>query len=324
MLSVDSAGSRLVAVGELGRILTSDDEGLSWSQVKSPVSVDLLHVTFPTAQNGWAVGHSGVILHSADGGLSWEKQLDGRQAETLIRTFYQQRLAAGDTSVESNLRDVDLNFANGPEQAFLGVWFRNDLEGFAVGSFGIVLATQDGGRSWVPWMDRVQNPQALHFNAIEGVGGQVFIAGEQGTVWKLDREAQRFVATQTPYSGSFFGMVGNEHIIIAYGLRGNAYRSMDGGTSWQALRLPTESSINGATVLADGRLVMVTQGGELVSGPIQGSAYTLTMAAKPTVLACVLSAGPDVVVIGGGRGLQRETLPQLGQVRSASISTTKR
>ena len=74
------AGERLVAVGERGRIILSDDNGVTWRQVHSPTSVTLTHVTFATPVDGWAVGGMGIVLHSADGGLSWTKQLDGIQA----------------------------------------------------------------------------------------------------------------------------------------------------------------------------------------------------------------------------------------------------
>ena len=84
MLAITRAGARLVAVGERGSILLSDDSGVSWRQAKVPVSVTLTAVQFPNAKAGWAVGHLGVVLHSADGGETWAKQLDGREAASLV------------------------------------------------------------------------------------------------------------------------------------------------------------------------------------------------------------------------------------------------
>ena len=80
MLSVARAGQRLVAVGERGFIIVSDDNGGTWKQVSSPISMTLVKVRFIDDREGWAVGHAGVVLHSQDGGLSWSKQLDGVQA----------------------------------------------------------------------------------------------------------------------------------------------------------------------------------------------------------------------------------------------------
>ena len=85
---VASTGKRVVAVGQRGHIVYSDDGGKSWVQAKVPVTSDLVAVTFPTPEKGWAVGHAGVVLHSADGGATWSKQLDGRSAGQLMATFY--------------------------------------------------------------------------------------------------------------------------------------------------------------------------------------------------------------------------------------------
>ncbi|MBI3367277.1 MAG: glycosyl hydrolase, partial [Burkholderiales bacterium] len=75
-LAVARAGQRLVAVGERGTVLLSDDGGASWRQAPVPVQVTLTSVRFIDPRTGWAAGHGGVILRSDDGGQSWTKQLD--------------------------------------------------------------------------------------------------------------------------------------------------------------------------------------------------------------------------------------------------------
>lgn len=308
MLSAAQAGSRLVAVGEFGRIIVSDDEGHTWRQVKSPVSVDLVSVWFSSDTTGWATGHSGVVLKSIDGGLTWNKLIDGRQVETLMRDHYQQRLNAGNESAAHFLRDVDLNFQNGPELPFLDVWFGNDNQGFVVGAFGMILATQDGGKTWIPWMDRIENPDVLHLNAVGSAGEHVFIVGERGVVWKLDPETQQFVAHQSGYTGSFFGVTGNEENVVVFGLRGNAYRSRDDGSSWQPLSLPTRASINDGVVLPDGTLVLVTQSGQVVVGAVEESEFVASRVNRPTLLAGVVPVDSNAVVVAGLNGVQREML----------------
>ena len=72
LLDITSAGSRVIAAGERGVIVYSDDGGRSWTQAKVPVSETLTSLHFPTADHGWAVGHGGVILHSGDGGETWQ------------------------------------------------------------------------------------------------------------------------------------------------------------------------------------------------------------------------------------------------------------
>ena len=110
MLAVTRAGKRLVAVGERGIVLLSDDQGGTWRQVRTPVQVSLTAVQFANERSGWAVGHLGVVLHTVDGGLSWQKQLDGIQAAELAlraATTPQEKTAA------EHLR------ADGPDKPFL-------------------------------------------------------------------------------------------------------------------------------------------------------------------------------------------------------------
>ena len=72
MSAVTHVGNRTIAVGSRGHIAVSEDGGNTWRQAAVPVSSDLVAVSFPSEQHGWAVGHGGVVLHSHDGGETWE------------------------------------------------------------------------------------------------------------------------------------------------------------------------------------------------------------------------------------------------------------
>ena len=82
------AGKRVVAVGQRGHVLLSDDAGKTWQQADVPVSADLVAVSFPNAETGWAVGHDGVVLHSTDAGRTWARQLDGRTLGDVLVAHY--------------------------------------------------------------------------------------------------------------------------------------------------------------------------------------------------------------------------------------------
>lgn len=94
MLAIALAGRRIVAVGERGIIVYSDDGGAHWRQAVVPVSVSLAGVRFLNGQDGWAVGHSGVILRTVDGGQTWSRQLDGVRAAQLALEAAQAGLAS--------------------------------------------------------------------------------------------------------------------------------------------------------------------------------------------------------------------------------------
>ena len=63
VLDAAKAGSRLVAVGEFGHVLLSDDNGGNWRQAASvPTRNTLTNVIFMDNQTGFAVGHEATIL----------------------------------------------------------------------------------------------------------------------------------------------------------------------------------------------------------------------------------------------------------------------
>jgi len=209
LLAITRAGSRLVAAGMRGHILYSDDDGRTWTQAKVPVSVALTALSFPTPEQGWAAGHSGVVLHSGDGGQSWELQLDGRRTATDMIAFYKGLAGGGDEAAARLAQELPINWQDGPEQPWLGVWFADEQQGFVGGAFNLMLETRDGGRSWTPWTHRVDNPDALHLNAIEKIGSALYMPSERGVVFRMREGEERFRALQTAYTGSFFGICGD-------------------------------------------------------------------------------------------------------------------
>lgn len=307
---VRTPGNRLVAVGRYGVVLLSDDAGQSWQQARVPVSTDLVSAYFPTPRQGWAVGHGGVVLKSDDGGGSWSVQMDGRQAARLMKAHYEQRLAAGDPEAQRGL-DEALRFQEeGPGRPFLDVWFENDSTGYVVGAYNLILRTRDGGKSWTFLGDQVDNPGALHINAIRKIGGNLFLAGEQGKLWRLDGAADKFVSVATPYTGSWFGLVGSPQALLAFGLRGNVWRSGDGGLSWQRIASGLEATVTAGTVLDDGRIVLATSGGVCVISADEGLSFSRLEVSRPMPFFGVapLSGGKGIA-LAGARGVGINPVP---------------
>ena len=151
LLGVAVAGERLVAVGALGRIVFSDDCGLTWRQAVVPVSVTLTAVHFVSAKKGLALGHSGVVLHTDDGGETWGRRLDGRDAAALILEAVRAKAAMGDgvdAAYERELANAQLYVDDGPDKPFFDFYFEDTQKGFIVGAYNLIFRTQDGGRSW--------------------------------------------------------------------------------------------------------------------------------------------------------------------------------
>jgi photosystem II stability/assembly factor-like uncharacterized protein len=306
-----SAGKRVVAVGQRGHIVYSDDGGKTWLQAKVPVSSDLAAVAFPTAKQGWAVGHDGVVLHTRDGGSTWTKQLDGRAAGQVMEAYYTAEAGKGtlgSAEEAARLLDEAKRFAaQGAENPFLDVWFADENTGFVVGAFNLIFRTCDGGKTWEPWFHRTDNPSSLHLYAIRGVGPDVYLVGEQGLVLKLDAASGRFAALETPYKGTYFGVAGNADGVMVFGLRGHAFRSADGGTSWSKIETGLQDALTAGASLAD-RMVLVSQAGNVLVSNDAGQTFGQLKMDRAAPASAVLGLGKDAVVIAGPRGVLTQAL----------------
>lgn len=276
LVGVARAGTRLVAVGQRGHIVGSDDGGTTWTQAKVPVSVDLTAVTFVNDTKGWAVGHDGVILHTADAGRTWTLQLDGRRANTQLVETMKARAAANAASpaLKQLLAEAVRYQEQGPDKPFLDVWFADENHGYAVGAFNLIVRTGDGGKTWEPLFDQTDNAQLFNLYAIDRIEDDLYIAGEAGLVLKLDPATGRFVALDTDYAGSFFGVVGGKEGVLVYGLRGNAYRSADRGATWGKVDTGLPATIVSGYRGADGTIVLADVGGRIARSADGGRTFT--------------------------------------------------
>jgi photosystem II stability/assembly factor-like uncharacterized protein len=287
LAAVAAAGNRLVAVGQRGHVLWSDDGGARWSQAAVPVSTDLTAVHLVSAERGWAVGHDGVVLATSDGGRTWARRLDRRGLGAPA--------GPGAVDIEASLLDV---------------CFDDERRGFAVGAFGLLLRTEDGGMSWTPWSGRADDPRALHLHAVRRVGPAHLVAGEQGLLLRLDPGGRRFAALPVPPGGSFFGLTGQGQTVVAFGLAGRAIRSGDAGTTWQAVPTGVDEALTGGAVLPDGRLALVTEAGRVLVSADDGRSFRTVLAGRGEPTAGIASAGPGALVLVGPGGVRRVSLGQ--------------
>lgn len=282
MIDVVHAGKRLVAVGDRGHILYSDDQGATWTQAKVPTRQLLTAVFFVDDKQGWAVGHDAQILASTDGGATWTQQ-------------YQ------DLKRESPLLDI---------------WFNNANHGLAVGAYGALIETTDGGKTWADVSDRLDNEDQFHLNAISFIkDAGLFIVGEQGSMFRSSDDGQTWEKLEGPYEGSLFGVISTAQpqTLLAYGLRGNLYRSTDFGTTWEQVELKAargalEFGLSGATLLDDGAIVVVGNGGSVVVSHDDGVTFSVFNRPDRISLSAVTAAGNGNLILAGQGGVRVATV----------------
>ncbi|WP_431038587.1 WD40/YVTN/BNR-like repeat-containing protein [Pseudomonas yamanorum] len=278
MIDVVHAGKRLVAVGDRGHILYSDDQGTTWTQAKVPTRQLLTAVFFADDQHGWAVGHDAQILATTDGGVTWTQQFQDLKREAPL----------------------------------LDVWFKDASNGFAVGAYGALIETTDGGKTWDDVSDRLDNEDQFHLNAIAQVkDAGLFIVGEQGSMFRSHDEGQTWEKLEGPYEGSLFGVIGTAQAqtLLAYGLRGNLFRSTDFGSTWEPVELNAtrgalEFGLSGATLLDDGSIVVVGNGGSVVVSHDDGLTFSVFNRPDRISLSAVTVAGNGNLILAGQGGVR--------------------
>ena len=320
---VAMAGKRIICVGLLGQIVSTDDVGKSWSQAGVPVSSDLLAVHFTTPQKGWAVGHDGVVLHSEDSGSTWTKQFDGRAAAQVMESHYMGTKTCTGCHVAPELpkigtpekheavglmEEIKKFTDQGPDKPFLDVWFENENTGYIVGAFSLIFRTNNGGKSWVPLYDRIDNPKRYHLYSIRPVGKDLFITAEQGVIFKLDSQTGRFTAIKTSYNGTFFGVTGKQGAAVAFGMRGNVFRSSDDGASWNKVETGVPAGLVSGTITAEGKFVLVSQGGQILVSSDSGSSFKIVPVERPTPASAVATVDNTTIALVGPLGATLQSI----------------
>lgn len=288
LLDIVRVGERLVAAGEQGTIIFSDDGGVSWSQANVPSSTLITSMHFFDNQQGWAVGHDGIVLVTKDSGESWKLQLDGKVINRLRVAAIRKelkRLTASSYELEEGsvdeveqleylLEDALLALKEGPSTPLLDVLFLDAIKGYVVGAYGLFLETGDGGETWTYRGHQLSNDDGFHINKLYHTkNGALFLLGEAGLFMLSDDEGHHWDVADQPYSGSLFSIMEADGLYLM-GLRGNVFykpRNQIQGedasiaieSKWEKIKLDVTSTINDS-VLVKERLYLAGQDGVLL------------------------------------------------------------
>lgn len=321
LLDIARAGDRLVAVGEQGHIIWSDDDGASWTHAEVPVSLMLTATIFPTIERGWAVGHEAIVLTSGDSGSTWSVALAGESIAALQVDAARDAIAEAEAALEAAaeearedaqwaledaeiaLEDAELAVDEGIAYPALDVWFESAERGYVLGAYGLLLATSDGGATWKLQSGRLDNLDGYHLYGIaRSSSGALVIAGEAGGLHRSLDDGVSWEQLDPPYAGSFFGILANDDgSLLIFGLRGNIFRSEDDGNTWVPIDAPGDSTLFGGRVLSDGRIILVGASGTVLESRDRGLSFsTLDIPGRSARSAVAESAAGNLVLAGFG------------------------
>ena len=265
---------RVVAVGERGNILLSDDQGGSWqpATVKPQRDLTLTALVALPDKSLLAVGHDGWIVRSEDEGANWsEVRFDGEIAEPL-----------------------------------LGIWSAGGNRVLAFGSFGKFYQSGDDGRTWQAQPLEVDS---AHLNGMDGgTDGRRMVVGEQGLVLRSDDGGHSWHKLEPFYNGSRFGVVRlSPDRWVTYGMRGHVFVSQDFGQTWEPVKVGNQLPLYGHVLLPnDGGLLIVGAGSSVVRLDGKGELVSATRLPGLGTLTSAVMVGSRLLV-GGERGVFQGT-----------------
>jgi photosystem II stability/assembly factor-like uncharacterized protein len=322
LLDIVTPGQRMLAVGESGLVIYSDDGADTWLQAAVPVSTTLTAVSFIGDKTGWAVGHSGVIVHTTDGGASWQLQFDGNKANRQYLEFTRQREIQLRQQLSSKevqqfddaqrealeyaledavyaIEDAEAAVSKGPADPFLDVLFLDADNGFAVGSYGMLYQTNDGGVNWEFSGTNIDNADRYHYNSMAlGKDGTLYLSGEAGLLYRSTDRGASWQRIEGVYDGSLFGVVTTAEYVITFGLRGNIFRSDDQGQSWSPVESSNTYSLYGGAVLAGEVIVLVGAGGTVLISRDEGVTFSTSTLSNLSTLSSIAAADGQFFAVG--------------------------
>ncbi len=302
LIALANAGSRILAAGEHGVIIYSDDNGKSWTQASVPVDLTLTSIAFATPKIGWAAGHYGAVLHTADAGATWQLQLDGVQANQLTEAAANAAAASHDSSPAAALaqRRAARFIAGGPDQPFLSVLAQSPARVTVFGAYRMVMHSDDGGKTWADWSLRVGDRLSHNLYDAAIIGKSICVAGESGNVYC--GAGASFPAVSSPGPATLLGILPTgDGGMLAYGVAGLADRSADGGQSWASLSLGAQSNLTCGRVLKSGAILIGGEDGSLYLSTDHGKNFHALNRSEPmAIFDLAQAANGDVLAAGSG------------------------
>jgi len=191
--------------GAEGRLTLVGGDQLMASKLPPQGLRSIRSVTVASDDKGWIAGDGGLVLQTSTGGVVWETPPGNLPEELrIVMDFRAVDSRGSHVWIAGSPGSViwhSADFGKTWDRAFTGqsaplnaIRFLSDQVGIAVGEFGTILRTEDGGRSWKIVRGGHRRSAVLAVQARPAVTTPPWIAklsGEQGyrsTVWIANRQ----------------------------------------------------------------------------------------------------------------------------------------
>ena len=273
LLDIVDAGDRAVAVGERGHILVSETRRDGWRQIEHVPTRTTLTAVTAIDKRVFAVGHDGIVLRSDDGGLTWVR----KRVQLFDRDNPDPRNGA----------------------PLLDVLFTDVDNGFAVGAYATLLRTRDGGETW-DYVDVLNRGGAAAPTEAE-LAADAAAPGLDDESWNFDAADLDLDEETDPHLNGI-ARTGNGNLFVV-AERGAAFRSSDGGDTWQRIQLPYEGSMFGVIGGSGDRVLCFGLRGNVYESSDLGTTWSKRDTGTELSLMGGATGADGATVLVGGNGI---------------------
>jgi photosystem II stability/assembly factor-like uncharacterized protein len=204
--------------GKEGIVYGTKDGGDTWTALKTNSNRHIFAIDFANATRGHAAGDYGTMVHTEDGGATW----------TVMRV--PESVVLPDSALDTGVEPGDVNLYSVSYGDADHVW--------AVGEFGIVMTSSDGGTTWTQQHTPVENTlfgvrfvDARRGWAV-GVDSLIIRTEDGGATWTVQHPP---ISQRSLYDVAVRG--DNGWIV---GDSGTVFKSGDGGATWTVEPTPIQ------------------------------------------------------------------------------------
>lgn len=205
----------------------------------------LRDIFFTSDMEGYLVGVEGKCYQTADGGKSWEAMALPTE-KSLLSCYFKENTGAivGDgleifytKNNGKKWKQANCNNCTETNAYLIDIDFVNERTGFAAGSEGVLLRTDNSGKDWYP----VESSSFDVFYDVDFIdNGQIgFLCGAKGKLFKTTNGGESWQVYTSGIKGRFRSMKMLD-LLRGYAVddQGFFYQTKDGGESWSSTPLP--------------------------------------------------------------------------------------
>ncbi|NCF19373.1 MAG: glycosyl hydrolase [Haliea sp.] len=263
---VAASGEALVAVGNMGTVLTSADRGQSWQRQTLEGKPFLMAVTTCPDDSFVALDYARKLWFSDTEGMRWES----RPIDTVETVQAMACDPAGKLWVVGSFSTILSSDDGGntwsetslnEDLLFTTIRFLDENTAYLLGEFGTVVRTTDGGATWenLEYLPDEFYPQDAHFDNdqvgwVVGLTGTVLVTTDGGNSWRRQDSGTAAPLYGITRNGGKLYVVGGNGTV----LQSSVQEGHSGDNRWTAVEhgKPIRFYLRGAVPVADGELLV--------------------------------------------------------------------